>query len=114
MAEDPRACLKSGESSKWFRGATGDSIAVVIGHDGDRFVLIADGDVRRAEKPEEEECAACSQARRTLQRKWLRRFAHEGKVTNATLRYALRQFLQTAAPVVGEDIEEGSVPNGEG
>ncbi|MDP9728524.1 hypothetical protein ACOJUR_02920 [Alicyclobacillus tolerans] len=75
------------------RGRDSKKLAVVIGHDGDRFVWVADGDLRKVEKPKRKNIlhirtlgSYAERTRQTLQ---------EGKqVSNAMLRYDLRRYSE--------------------
>lgn len=86
--------------------------AVVIGRLADRYVLIADGNTRRIEKPKKKNVA---HVRMTsyVATDIVALLDSEGKVSNANLRYALRVFGQTQS-LSGKGREEGGIPDGQG
>ncbi|MBX5435836.1 MAG: KOW domain-containing RNA-binding protein [Alicyclobacillaceae bacterium] len=95
------------------RGRDRGSFAVVIGHDADRFVLVADGDKRKAEKPKRKNAL---HVRNTawIAEEVVDELQRGGKVTNARLRHALRVYQQHLADrMSGEASEEGGGPDGE-
>ncbi|GMA50440.1 hypothetical protein GCM10025857_17970 [Alicyclobacillus contaminans] len=78
------------------RGRDAGLVCVVIGQEADRFVYVADGDKRKAERPKK---------KNVLHVRNLPAVAHEvvddlarhGKVTNAKLRHAVREFERVRA-----------------
>jgi large subunit ribosomal protein L14e len=88
------------------------SLCVVVGYEGDRFVLMADGDKRKADSPKRKNV---SHVRTTpyLAHGVLDDLRTHGKVTNARLRYVLRQHRDERREADGA-VEEGGLPNGEG
>ncbi|MCL6592420.1 MAG: KOW domain-containing RNA-binding protein [Alicyclobacillus sp.] len=85
---------------------------VVIGHEPDRYVWVADGYKRKAEQPKKKNV---SHVRATpyIAHEVVAELRDHGKVTNARLRHAIRQLLAelTGTQPVGE---EGGLPDGEG
>ncbi|GGJ00914.1 hypothetical protein GCM10010885_07640 [Alicyclobacillus cellulosilyticus] len=93
------------------RGRDAGTFAVVIGHEPDRFVLLADGDRRKVDRPKKKNVL---HIRRTpvVATEIQEQLRAEGKITNARLRHVMKQFY-AANPRAGEEREEGSVPHGE-
>lgn len=86
-------------------------IGVVVGHVPDRYVLIADGHSRKAEKPKKKNVLHIRPTPYASEEVKVA-IANEGKVTNAKLRYALR-MVQTEDTAVRMQNEEGGAPSGE-
>lgn len=85
---------------------------MVVGHEPDRFVQIADGDKRKVDSPKKKNVLhirpmpmVASEVAQTI--------ADGGRITNANLRYALRRFL-AEHPQRREAHEEEGVERGEG
>ncbi|MCL6548110.1 MAG: KOW domain-containing RNA-binding protein [Alicyclobacillus sp.] len=95
------------------RGRDRGTFAVVLGFEADRFVLVADGDKRKVEKPKKKNGLHVRSTPYVAQ-EVLEALQTQGKVTNARLRHALRQFEQQVHPPAGDGTEEGGVPDGEG
>ncbi|WP_026962554.1 KOW domain-containing RNA-binding protein [Alicyclobacillus herbarius] len=85
--------------------------AVVIGYGGDRFILVADGRLRKADKPKKKNVA---HVRRTsfLAEEIRVALQTEGRVTNAQLRHALRVALPELLTLDGDP--KGGAGDGEG
>ena len=100
-----------GRIVKVVRGRDRGIYAVVLGHEGDRFIWIADGDERRAEKPKKKNMLHVQNTAHVAE-EIVEAVRAEGKITNARLRHVLRQFLENHRGAE-EGMEEGSVPDGE-
>lgn len=90
------------------RGRDAGLYAVVVGHVPDRYVLLADGDVRKADTPKKKNVL---HVRLTPHQADLARTkARDGKFTNAQLRHALRVVADVQRQ---KRNEEGVSANGE-
>lgn len=85
--------------------------AVVVGHVPDRYVLLADGHVRKAAKPKKKNVLHIRLTPHEAKLNQISAATGIGKFTNAQLRYALRE-LREAQVIDGH--EEGEHENGEG
>jgi len=94
------------------RGRDQGMFAVVVGYQADRFLLLADGHRRKADKPKKKNVAHV-RATSYFAEEIVQAAAKASKITNAKLRYALRQ-LDVAKATVSEGIEEGGISNGQG
>jgi large subunit ribosomal protein L14e len=84
--------------------------AVVVGHVPDRYVLLADGHVRKVTKPKKKNVLHVRFTPHHVTTRQTSAADSEGKFTNAQLRYALRELRETQAT---SRSEEGDGPNGE-
>ncbi|WP_067934858.1 KOW domain-containing RNA-binding protein [Alicyclobacillus kakegawensis] len=93
------------------KGRDSGLFAIVIGHVGDRFVLISDGRMRKADKPKKKNVL---HLRRTpyVAEEVRTAMLNQGRVTNAQLRHALRVALPELLTMHGD--EEGGAADGEG
>lgn len=94
------------------RGRDRGLIGIVIGHVPDRYVLIADGHSRKAEKPKKKNILHIRPTPHEAAQVKVA-IATAGKVTNAKLRFALRMY-ETGRTGLEMQIEEGDAPSGEG
>jgi large subunit ribosomal protein L14e len=97
------------------RGRDKGLYAVVIGHEGDRFVYIADGDKRKVDRPKKKNALHVKRTGEIAQ-EIVEALAKDGKVTNARLRYVIRQYqqqLQQRTQTPDEDAE-GGMEHGQG
>lgn len=94
------------------RGREAGTFGVVIAHDGDRFVLVADGDRRKVDRPKRKNVIHLRSTPEVAQ-EIADAASGRGKLTNARVRYALRRYQQ-AIGMVSEATQEGGVPNGQG
>lgn len=97
------------------RGRDKGLYAVVVGHESDRFVYIADGDKRKADRPKKKNAMHVKRTSEIAQ-EIADMVAQGGKVTNAKLRYAIRQYQQqllqrTQTP---DEELEGGMDHGQG
>jgi large subunit ribosomal protein L14e len=93
------------------RGRDRGLVCVVIGRDRDRFVFVADGDKRRADKPKKKNVLHVRNAPH-IAHEVLDDLVKHGKVTNARLRHAVRLYLSGLEETV-DALEEGGLPSGE-
>jgi large subunit ribosomal protein L14e len=84
--------------------------AIVIGHTGDRFVFLADGRLRKVDKPKKKNVL---HIRKTpfMAEEVATLVKSGGKVTNAHLRHALRVALPELLTMDGD--QEGGVTDGQ-
>lgn len=94
------------------RGRDRGLYAVVIGHEADRFVRIADGDQRKVDRPKRKNVLHI-RLMPMVDADVAEQLASGKKVTNANLRYAVRRFLAERPQRDGTHGEEG-VERGEG
>jgi large subunit ribosomal protein L14e len=97
------------------RGRDKGLYAVVIGYEGDRFVYIADGDKRKVDRPKKKNALHVKRTGEIAQ-EIADTLAQGGKVTNARLRYVIRQYQnqlmqRTQQP---DEAAEGGMEHGEG
>ena len=102
-----------GQIVEILRGRDRGAFAVVIGHEVDRYVLIADGDKRKTENPKKKNVLHLRKMQQASQ-DVADAVAREGRVTNAKLRYAMRQFELLHGEKTDEGSQEGGLPYGEG
>lgn len=95
------------------RGRDKGTLGVVVGFAGPRLILIADGDKRKAEKPKKKNVLHVHK-HTYVSTDVLDALRLEGKVTNAKLRYALRQYDEARQGLTTVATEEGGVRNGQG
>lgn len=89
------------------QGRDSGLVAIVVGHLEGRFVLIADGSIRRSDKPKK---------KNLLHIRSLRYVAHDvadklaqgTRVSNAQLRYAIRTFVEERLGAVQVGTEGGT------
>jgi large subunit ribosomal protein L14e len=86
-------------------------LSVVVGHEVDRFVWIADGDRRKVDAPKKKNVSHIRTTPHVAQ-EILDELTTHGKVTNARLRYVLAQYREERRETDGA-LEEGGLPNGE-
>lgn len=87
-------------------------VCVVVGHEADRFIRIADGETRKVEAPKKKNVAHVKTTPH-MAHEVLDELRKHGRVTNAHLRHALRQYHLAREAAEGA-FEEGGLPNGEG
>lgn len=88
------------------RGRDKGLFCVVVGQEVDRFVYVADGDKRKAERPKKKNVL---HVRNTsyIAHEVLDELSTHGKVTNAKLRHAIRQYESTRTETLETDAEGG-------
>jgi large subunit ribosomal protein L14e len=106
----PRGLPDVGRVVEVVQGRDNGLYAVVIGHADKRFVLIADGQMRRAENPKKKNVLHV-RGTSYVALEVVEALRTKGKITNALLKHALRLF-QEALPSVSKREKEGGVPNG--
>lgn len=89
------------------QGRDAGLIAVVIGHVDGKFLLIADGSVRRADKPKKKNVTHVRRLS-SVSVEVAQRIRDDGRVTNAQLRYAVRTFLEFRFAVAQESQQGGA------
>jgi large subunit ribosomal protein L14e len=106
LNEDPRPQI--GQFVLIKKGRDAGQYGVVVGHLDERFVLIADGDKRKFDRPKKKniqhlECIdyVSPEVQSSIQ--------ETGRVTNGKLRFALAKFLNE----VLEDVKKGDEFDGE-
>lgn len=75
------------------RGKDEGGYAVVIGIVDERFVLIADGDKKRFDRPKKKNIAHL-ELQSVINTEVVNSMNETGRVTNAKLRYAIQKFVQ--------------------
>jgi large subunit ribosomal protein L14e len=75
------------------RGKDEGGYAVVIGIVDERFVLIADGDKKRFDRPKKKNIAHL-ELQSVISTEVVNSMNETGRVTNAKLRYAIQKFVQ--------------------
>ncbi|WP_233095911.1 KOW domain-containing RNA-binding protein [Alicyclobacillus sp. SO9] len=90
------------------RGRDAGLYAVVIGHVPDRYVLLADGDVRKADTPKKKNVLHVKLTPHQIDAAKTK--AKDGKYTNAQLRHALKAVADVQKQ---KRNEEGGSANGE-
>jgi len=108
----PRILPEIGTVVEVIQGRDRGLFAVVIGHSERRFVIIADGHTRRADKPKKKNVMHV-RSTSYLAHEVVEALRADGKITNARLRHALRLYQELRGGT-SEGIEEGGVLNGEG
>ncbi|OFW75540.1 MAG: hypothetical protein A2201_11005 [Alicyclobacillus sp. RIFOXYA1_FULL_53_8] len=93
------------------RGRDKGLFGIVVGFDGNRFLLIADGDKRKAERPKKKNALHVRKLPYTAS-DVVEALKVDGKVTNARLRYAVRQFDEMRQGMTTVATEEGGARNG--
>lgn len=93
------------------RGRDKGLLGVVVGFTGDRLILIADGDKRKAEKPKKKNVLHVHKHSH-ISSDVLEALGLEGKVSNAKLRYAVRQYDEVRHGMTNVATEEGGVRHG--
>jgi ribosomal protein L14E/L6E/L27E len=73
------------------RGRDRGTFAVVVGLEGDRFVLVADGDRRKIEAPKKKNALHVRPTAKTIS-DFLNSAEHREQLTNAQLRFVITQF----------------------
>jgi ribosomal protein L14E/L6E/L27E len=81
-----------GQIVRVLRGREAGAYAIVVGYDGDGFVLLADGDRRKMDRPKKKNLKHI-QVTNTVNQEVADALQKFGRVNNAKLRYALNQFL---------------------
>lgn len=106
----PRELPPIGSLVEVVQGRDAGLVAVVVGHVEDRYLLVADGSVRRADKPKKKNTLHVRRLAYVAQ-EIAEKLKLEGKVANAQLRYAVRKFVEErfAAP---QDSAEGGTFHG--
>jgi large subunit ribosomal protein L14e len=82
-----------GQIVKVLRGSDPFQYAVIIGIVDTRFVLIADGDKRKFDRPKKKNLLHL-QLQGTISQEVVASLAEAGRVTNAKLRYAIIKFVE--------------------
>lgn len=82
-----------GQLVKITRGRDAGKHAVVIGTINEKFVLLADGDKRKFDKPKKKNCGHI-QVLDALAKEVIDSLQESGRVTNAKLRYAISKYLE--------------------
>jgi len=95
------------------RGRDRGTVCVVVGHETDRFVYVADGHVRKMERPKRKNLLHI-RATPHLAHEVLAELRTHGKVTNAILRHVLRLYQGASDGTEAQIRVEGGVSNGEG
>ena len=108
----PRGLPEVGRVVEVVQGRDNGLYAVVIGHADKRFVLIADGRMRRAEKPKRKNVLHI-RGTSYVALEVVEALRTEGKITNAQLKHALRLYHETQQSASTGNEERG-VPNGKG
>jgi len=90
---DPESIPQIGQIVRVLRGRDVDNIAIVIAHEGDRFVRIADGDKRKFDSSKKKnilhlEC--CDFISSEVQDS----ISQTGRVTNGKIRFAINKFKE--------------------
>lgn len=93
------------------RGRDRGLTCIVVGQEADRFVFLADGDKRRAEKPKKKNVLHVRNTAH-IAHEVLDELREQGKVSNAKLRYAVRVYLSVREET-GKALAEGGVADGE-
>lgn len=75
------------------RGKDEGGYAVIIGIVDERFVLIADGDKKRFDRPKKKNIAHL-ELQTVINTEVVNSMNETGRVTNAKLRYAIQKFVQ--------------------
>jgi ribosomal protein L14E/L6E/L27E len=90
------ACI--GQMIQILKGRDESKFAIVIGQIDERFILVADGDKRKFDRPKKKNILhlrfldyIALEVRQSL--------LHTGRVTNSKLRYAMNKFLETQLEV---------------
>ncbi|EPZ45928.1 KOW domain-containing RNA-binding protein [Alicyclobacillus acidoterrestris] len=89
------------------QGRDAGLVAVVVGHVEDKFLLIADGSVRRADKPKKKNVSHVRKLAYVAE-DVAEKLRLDGRVNNAQLRYAVRKFLEERLVAVEESAEGGA------
>ncbi len=106
----PRGLPEVGRVVEVVQGRDTGLYAVVIGHADNRFVLIADGRLRRAESPKRKNVLHV-RGTSYVALDVVEALRTKGKITNAELKHALRLFLEAQRSASVRE-KEGGVPNG--
>ncbi|MFD1673129.1 hypothetical protein [Alicyclobacillus fodiniaquatilis] len=94
------------------QGRDAGLIAVVVGHVDERFLLIADGSVRRADRPKKKNVMHVRDLSYVAE-EFARKLVSDGRFNNAQLRYAVRKFVEERLAIAQESAEGGAF-RGEG
>jgi large subunit ribosomal protein L14e len=81
-----------GQLVKITRGRDAGKYAIVIGTINDKFVLLADGDKRKFDKPKKKNCQHILSLN-FVSREVTDSLQDSGRVTNAKLRFAISKYL---------------------
>ena len=76
------------------RGRDRGSVFVVVGHDGEHFLWLADGHRRPLEKPKRKN-ALHVRVTPGFAKEFTAQWGQSGKATNAQLRHAIHQYMLT-------------------
>ncbi len=82
-----------GQIVKIVRGRDQGKYAVVIGYEGDRFALIADGKKRKFDNPKKKNFIHL-EPQDEISSEVVNSLSESGRVTNAKLRYAIQRYTE--------------------
>lgn len=89
------------------QGRDAGLVAVVVGHFEDKYVLIADGSVRRSDRPKKKNVTHVRRLSHVSD-EIAQKVRDAGRVTNAQLRYAVRSFLEARLETAHDSQEGGA------
>ncbi|GMA64091.1 hypothetical protein GCM10025859_45310 [Alicyclobacillus fastidiosus] len=107
MMKSPRELPAVGTLVEVVQGRDTGLVAVVVGHVEQKFLLIADGSVRRADKPKKKNPAHVRRLTYVAE-DVAEKLRLDGRVNNAQLRYAVRKFVEERLLVVQDSAEGGA------
>ncbi len=90
---DAERRLSLGQIVHILRGREAGNVAIVIGLSDPGFVLLADGNKRKADRPKKKNIKHIQPTNHVAD-EVARSLAETGRVTNAKLRYALNQYFR--------------------
>lgn len=108
----PRELPPIGSMVEVIQGRDAGLVAVVVGHVENRYVLVADGSVRRADKPKKKNIQHVRKIPYTAD-EIRQKLELDGRVNNAQLRYAVRKFVEERLATADGSAEGGAL-SGEG
>lgn len=91
--DDSGSRLQNGQIVKILRGRDQGKYAVVIGQDGDRFVLVADGDKRKFDRPKKKNVIHL-EPQDEISREVVESLKETGRVTNGKLRFVIQRHVE--------------------
>lgn len=89
---DAESRPRLGQIVRVLRGREAGTYAIIVGVEEPRFVLLADGDKRKFDRPKKKNIRHI-QPTHYIAQEVADALAETGRVTNAKLRYALNQYL---------------------
>ncbi|WAH37412.1 KOW domain-containing RNA-binding protein [Alicyclobacillus dauci] len=104
----PRDLPPVGSVVEVIQGRDAGLVAVVVGHADERFLFIADGSMRRSDKPKKKNISHVRKMAYVAQ-DVAEKIKLDGRVNNAQLRYAIRKFVEERLVVAQESAEGGAV-----